>query len=68
MPVSTAGSKRAIFRQLSELISPHLRPKLARRHANETRNSKMAEEVFWAMHFENWHDALSTLAGPLLRA
>ena len=32
MPVKPAGSKRAIFRQVCELIPPHLVPKLARKH------------------------------------
>ena len=34
MPASTAGNKRAIFRQVCELIPPHLVPKLARRHGD----------------------------------
>ena len=32
MPVSTAGSKRAIFRQVCKLIRSHLVPKLAREY------------------------------------
>ena len=37
MPVSTAGSKRAIFRQVCELIPPHLVPKVARKHGIASR-------------------------------
>jgi hypothetical protein len=38
MPVSTAGSKRAIFRQVCELIPPHLVPKLAREYEVKSRD------------------------------
>ncbi len=38
MPASTAGSKRAIFRQVCELIPPHLVPKLARKHGIQSRS------------------------------
>ena len=38
MPVSTAGSKRAIFRQVCELIPSHLVPKLARKHGIRARD------------------------------
>jgi hypothetical protein len=38
MPVSTAGSKRAIFRQVCELIPSHLVPKLARKHGVKSRD------------------------------
>ena len=37
MPASTAGNKRAIFRQVCELIPPHLVPKLARKHEIKSR-------------------------------
>ena len=37
MPVRSAGSKRAIFRQVCELIPPHLVPKLARKHGIKSR-------------------------------
>ena len=37
MPASTAGSKRAIFRQVGELIPPHLVPTLARKHGIKSR-------------------------------
>ena len=37
MPVNPAGSKRAIFRQVCELIPTHLVPKLARKHGIEAR-------------------------------
>ncbi|AKJ64174.1 IS4 family transposase [Kiritimatiella glycovorans] len=37
MPASRAGSKRAIFRQVCELIPPHLVPKLARKHRIKSR-------------------------------
>ena len=37
MPASTAGSKRAIFRQICELIPPHLASKIARRHGIKSR-------------------------------
>ncbi len=37
MPVSTAGGKHAIFRQVCELIPPHLVPKLARKHGIKSR-------------------------------
>jgi len=37
MPVKPAGSKRAIFRQVCELIPPHLVPKLARKHGIKSR-------------------------------
>jgi hypothetical protein len=38
MPASTAGSKRAIFRQVCELIPPHLVPKLAREYEVKSRD------------------------------
>jgi hypothetical protein len=38
MPASTAGSKRAIFRQVCELIPSHLVPKLARKHRIQSRD------------------------------
>jgi hypothetical protein len=38
MPASTAGSKRAIFRQVCELIPSHLVPKLARQHGIRSRD------------------------------
>ena len=38
MPASTAGGKRAIFRQVCELIPPHLVPKLAREHGIKSRD------------------------------
>ena len=38
MPVSTAGKKHAIFRQICELIPSHLVPKLARRHGIVSRD------------------------------
>ncbi len=38
MPASTAGSKRAIFRQVCELIPSHLVPKLARQHGVKSRD------------------------------
>ena len=37
MPVKPAGSKRAIFRQVCELIPAHLVPKLARKHGIKSR-------------------------------
>jgi hypothetical protein len=37
MPASTAGSKRAIFRQVCELIPTHLVPKVAHRHGIKSR-------------------------------
>ena len=37
MPASAAGSKRAIFRQVCELIPPHLVPTLARAHGIRSR-------------------------------
>jgi len=37
MPVSTAGGKRAIFRQVCELIPAHAVPKLARKHGISSR-------------------------------
>lgn len=37
MPVKSAGRKRAIFRQVCELIPPHLVPKLARKHGVKSR-------------------------------
>ena len=37
MPVRTAESKRAIFRQVCELIPSHLVPKLARKHGIQSR-------------------------------
>jgi len=37
MPASTAGTKHAIFRQVCELIPPHLVPKLARKHGIQSR-------------------------------
>ena len=37
MPASTAGSKRAIFRQVCELIPPHLVAKTARKHGVKSR-------------------------------
>ena len=36
-PASTAGSKRAIFRQICELIPPHLVQKVARKHGIKSR-------------------------------
>ena len=38
MPVKPAGSKPAIFRQVCELIPPHLVPKLAREHGINSRD------------------------------
>jgi len=38
MPVKPAGSKRAIFRQVCELIPSHLVPKLAREHGINSRD------------------------------
>jgi len=38
MPVKPAGSKRAIFRQVCELIPAHLVPKLARKHGIRSRD------------------------------
>ena len=38
MPVKPAGSQRAIFRQVCELIPPHLVPKLARKHGIKSRS------------------------------
>ncbi len=37
MPVKPAGNQRAIFRQVCELIPPHLVPKLAREHGIQSR-------------------------------
>ena len=37
MPASTAVRKRAIFRQVCELIPPHLVPKIARKHGIKSR-------------------------------
>ncbi|NQT13223.1 MAG: DUF4372 domain-containing protein [Planctomycetes bacterium] len=37
MPVKSAGIKRAIFRQVCELIPPHLVSKLARKHGVKSR-------------------------------
>ena len=34
MPASTAVRKRAIFRQVCELIPSHLVPKIARKHGS----------------------------------
>ncbi len=55
MPVQSAGSKRAIFRQVCEHIPSHMVPKLARKHGIASRSIKSWSHVVSLLYAQFTH-------------